>query len=154
VERVSTEVTKLAELVSLQNSLKADASYLITPDHLDEVWHHVNALHELVFPHIVPPFADPFPPSIPSEQLGPLQLTPSTTQPMLPPSQWIENPSYSPESTSPPMEFFSARSDPSSSVPRVLSCSTHIMHVHINGQQITIFIRLSLLLCRLLLPGR
>jgi hypothetical protein len=112
LERVSTEVTKLAEQVSLQNSLKADASDLITLDHLDEVWHHLNALQEVVFPHI-----DPFPPSIPSEPLRPPQFTPLTTQPLLPTSRWIENMSYSPDSTSRPIEFFSARSDPSTSAP-------------------------------------
>jgi hypothetical protein len=52
-----------------------------------------------------------------SEPPGPLPLTSPAVQPVLSPSQWIENPSYSPESTSQPMEFFSARSDPSSSAP-------------------------------------
>jgi phage shock protein A len=48
VENVSTEVTKLAEQVSLQNALKAEASEQITSEHLDEVWHHLTALQEAV----------------------------------------------------------------------------------------------------------
>jgi hypothetical protein len=44
VENVSTEVTMLAEHVSLQTALKAEASEQITSEHLDNVWHHLNDL--------------------------------------------------------------------------------------------------------------
>jgi hypothetical protein len=97
VENISTEVTKLAEQVSLQNAFKAEASEQITTEHLDDIWHHLTALQEAVFVRTAPPCTDPFPPSIPDELLRPPQLTPPTAQPVLLTSQWIENPSYSPD---------------------------------------------------------
>jgi hypothetical protein len=94
MENVSTEVTKLAEQVSLQNALKAEASEQITSEHLDDIWHHLTTLQEAVFARTASPFADPFLPSLPIEPQGPLQHTSSITQPSAsPPSQWIENPS-------------------------------------------------------------
>ncbi|GAX84458.1 hypothetical protein CEUSTIGMA_g11878.t1 [Chlamydomonas eustigma] len=50
VDKVTTEVTKLAEQVKAQHELKVDVSDHVTPEDLDQVWNQLNALQNAVFP--------------------------------------------------------------------------------------------------------
>ncbi|GAX85494.1 hypothetical protein CEUSTIGMA_g12910.t1 [Chlamydomonas eustigma] len=50
VDKVTTEVTKLAEQVKAQHELKVDVTDHVTPEDLDQVWNQLNALQNAVFP--------------------------------------------------------------------------------------------------------
>ncbi|GAX78357.1 hypothetical protein CEUSTIGMA_g5799.t1 [Chlamydomonas eustigma] len=76
-DKVTTEVTKLAEQVKAQHELKVDVTDHVTPEDLDQVWHQLNALQNAVFPEVssTPSSAEPqqslsFDPPLASQPTG------------------------------------------------------------------------------------
>ncbi|GAX74689.1 hypothetical protein CEUSTIGMA_g2137.t1 [Chlamydomonas eustigma] len=103
VDKVTTEVTKLAEQVKAQHELKVDVTDHVTPEDLDQVWNQLNALQNAVFPEVSP---SPLSAIDPQESLS---FEPPREN-SLQSTSWIENPAFQPGSLSSSPAFHSALS--------------------------------------------
>ncbi|GAX86356.1 hypothetical protein CEUSTIGMA_g13768.t1, partial [Chlamydomonas eustigma] len=103
VDKVTTEVTKLAEQVKAQHELKVDVTDHVTPEDLDQVWNQLNALQNAVFPEVNP---SPLSAVDPQESLS---FEPPREN-SLQSTSWIENPAFQPGSLSSSPAFHSALS--------------------------------------------
>ncbi|GAX75592.1 hypothetical protein CEUSTIGMA_g3036.t1 [Chlamydomonas eustigma] len=102
VDKVTTEVTKLAEQVKAQHELKVDVANHVTPEDLDQDWNQLNALQNAMFPEVssTPSSAEP-------QQS--LSFEPPREN-ALQSTSWIENPAFQPGSPSLSLAFHSALS--------------------------------------------
>ncbi|GAX86526.1 hypothetical protein CEUSTIGMA_g13933.t1 [Chlamydomonas eustigma] len=104
VDKVTTEVTKLAEQVKAQHELKVDVTdHDVTPEDLDQVWNQLNVLQNAVFPEVS---LSPLSVADPQESLS---FEPPREN-SLQSTSWIENPAFQPGSPSPSPAFHSALS--------------------------------------------
>ncbi|GAX84091.1 hypothetical protein CEUSTIGMA_g11515.t1, partial [Chlamydomonas eustigma] len=111
VDKVTTEVTKLAEQVKAQHELKVDVTDHVTPEDLDQVWNQLNALQNAVFPEVSP---SPLSAVDPQESLS---FEPPREN-SLQSTSWIENPAFQPPgslSSSPAFHSAFSGSTPASS---------------------------------------